>query len=159
MVGRKWRDVNILSPYLVQVIKVNPMFSLRTHVLILVAFFAALLIIGWGGAILQGMGVIRAPAALRVPMLVVMGLLVLGLAFSAVPVMVMLVLGVQKHIGNENVAVVAAALRRQKTIIYILWSLLAVGSLIAIPAAILDGAFSDAPATDTSTDSEKTGSE
>ena len=124
------------------------MFSLRTHVLILVAFFASLLILGWGGAILQGMGVIRAPAALRVPMLIVMGLLVLGLVFSAVPVMVMLVLGVQKHIGNENVAVVAAALRRQRTIIYVLWALLALGSLIAIPAAILDGAFSDAPASD-----------
>jgi hypothetical protein len=96
------------------------MFSLRTHVLILVAFFAALLIIGWGGAIGQGMGVIRAPAALRVPMMIVMGLLVLGLVFSAVPVMVMLVLGVQKHLGNENVAVVAAALRRQRTIIYVL---------------------------------------
>jgi len=131
------------------------MFSLRTHVLILVAFFAALLIIGWGGAILQGMGVIRAPQALRVPMMIVMGLLVLGLVFSAVPVMVMLVLGVQKHIGNENVALVAAALRRQRTIIYVLWALLAVGSLIAIPAAILDGAFREAPATDT----EKSGSE
>jgi hypothetical protein len=131
------------------------MFSLRTHVLILVAFLAALLIIGWGGAILQGMGVIRAPAALRVPMLIVMGLLVLGLVFSAVPVMVMLVLGVQKQIGNENVALVAAALRRQKTIIYVLWTFLALGSLIAIPAAILDGAFSDSPATDT----EKTGSD
>ena len=131
------------------------MFSLRTHVLILVAFFASLLIIGWGGAILQGMGVIRAPQALRVPMMIVMGLLVLGLVFSAVPVMVMLVLGAQKKIGNENVALVAAALRRQRTIIYVLWALLAVGSLIAIPAAILDGAFSDAPASD----SEKTGSE
>ena len=131
------------------------MFSLRTHVLILVAFFASLLIIGWGGAILQGMGVIRAPAALRVPMLIVMGLLVLGLVFSAVPVMVMLVLGVQKHVGNENVALVAAALRRQRTIIYVLWALLALGSLIAIPAAILDGAFRAAPATDTG----KTGSE
>jgi hypothetical protein len=131
------------------------MFSLRTHVLILVAFFAALLIIGWGGAILQGMGVIRAPTALRVPMMIVMGCLVLGLVFSAVPVMVMLVLGVQKNIGNENVALVAAALRRQRTIIYVLWALLALGSLIAIPAAILDGAFRDAP----TTDSEKTGSE
>jgi hypothetical protein len=131
------------------------MFSLRTHVLILVAFFAALLIIGWGGAILQGMGVIRAPAALRVPMMIVMGFLVLGLVFSAVPVMVMLVLGVQKSIGNENVAVVAAALRRQRTIIYVLWALLALGSMIAIPAAIVDGAFRDAAATDT----EKTGSE
>jgi hypothetical protein len=131
------------------------MFSLRTHVLILVAFFAALLVIGWGGAILQGLGVIRAPAALRVPMLIVMGFLVLGLVFSAVPVMVMLVLGVQKHVGNENVALVSAALRRQKTIIYVLWALLALGSMIAIPAAILDGAFRDAP----DTDSENTGSE
>ena len=131
------------------------MFSLRTHVLILVAFFASLLIIGWGGAILQGMGVIRAPAALRVPMLIVMGLLVLGLVFSAVPVMVMLVLGVQKHVGNENIAMIAAALRRQRTIIYVLWALLALGSLIAIPAAILDGAFRDAPATDSGkTDSD-----
>jgi len=124
------------------------MFSLRTHVLILVGFFAALLIIGWGGAILQGMGVIRAPQALRLPMMIVMGLLVLGLMFSAVPVMVMLVLGVQKHVGNENVAMIAAAIRRQKTIIYVLWSLLALGSMVAIPAAIIDGAFRDTPATD-----------
>lgn len=131
------------------------MLSLRTHVLILVAFFAALLVVGWGGAILQSMGVIRAPAALRVPMLIVMGFLALGLVFSAVPVMVMLVLGVQRHIGNENVAVVAAALRRQRTIIYVMWALLALGSMIAIPAAIMDGAFRDASATDT----DKSGSE
>ena len=58
--------------------------------------------------------------------------------------MVMLVLGVQKHIGSENVAMVAAALRRQRTIIYVLWAFLALGSMIAIPAAILDGAFRDA---------------
>jgi hypothetical protein len=49
--------------------------------------------------------------------------------------------------------VVAAALRRQRTIIYVLWALLALGSMIAIPAAIVDGAFRNAPATD----SEKTG--
>jgi hypothetical protein len=124
------------------------MFSLRTHILIVVGFFAALLIVGWGGAILQGMGVIRAPQALRLPMMIVMGLLVLGLVFSAVPVMVMLVLGVQKHVGNENVAMVAAAIRRQKTIIYVLWSLLALGSMIAIPTAIIDGAFRDTSGTD-----------
>jgi len=68
---------------------------------------------------------------------------------------VMLVLGAQKNIGNENVALVAAALRRQRTIIYILWALLALGTLIAIPAAILDGAFGDAPATD----NDQTGSD
>ncbi len=133
------------------------MFSLRTHILIVVGFFAALLIIGWGGAILQGMGVIRAPQALRLPMMIVMGLLVLGLVFSAVPVMVMLVLGVQKHVGNENVAMVAAAIRRQKTIIYVLWSLLALGSMIAIPAAIIDGAFRDASGTDAAASTQNAG--
>jgi hypothetical protein len=70
------------------------------------------------------------------------------LVFSAVPVMVMLVLGAQKHVGNENVAMVAVALRRQNVVIYVLWSLIALGSMVAIPAAILDGAFRDASTTD-----------
>ncbi len=103
------------------------MLSLRTHVKILVAFFVALVVIGWGGAILGGMGLIHPSPALQIPMLIVMGLLVLGLVFSAVPVMVMLVM------GSEH--------PRRKTVIYVFWSLIALGSLIAIPAAILGGAF------------------
>jgi len=56
------------DPYrFVPAIRVNKMFAHRrpTSLYYNVAF-CLLLIIGWGGAILQGMGVIRAPAALRV---------------------------------------------------------------------------------------------
>ena len=117
------------------------MFTLRTHAIILASFFGALLIIGWGGAILQGTGAIRDAGALRWPMLILMGALVFGLAFSAIPVIVMLVLGLQKQVGNEQVAAVAAAIKRRNSIIHMLWALMALGSVIAIPAAILGGAF------------------
>lgn len=121
------------------------MLSLRTYVIILAACFATLLIIGWGGAILQSTGAVSAPERLRWPFLILMCGLLLGIVFSAIPVMVMLVLGAQKHIGNEDVAAVAALIKRQNTIIYVLWALIGLGSLIAIPAAILGGAF-NAPA-------------
>ncbi|HEX4534451.1 MAG TPA: hypothetical protein VH000_09490 [Rhizomicrobium sp.] len=109
----------------------------------MVALFAALLIIGWGGAILQGMDVVAAPENLRWPMLIVMGTLTVGLAFAAIPVMVMLVLGFQKQIGNKKVPAVAAAIKRQNFIIYALWGLMALGTVVALPGAYFLGAFNN----------------
>jgi hypothetical protein len=67
--------------------------------------------------------------------------LLLGFAFSAVPVMVLLVTGVQARIGSPAAAL--AQPRWQNTIVYVLWGLMAAGSAIAIPAAILLGGFAD----------------
>ncbi|MEO8161102.1 MAG: hypothetical protein ABI588_06765 [Arenimonas sp.] len=108
------------------------MLRLRSHVFICLGFFVALLVVGWGGALLAGLGIGPPPPAWRWALLGLMLLLLLGLAFSAVPVMVLLVSGAQGHL---------AAPRWQKTIVYVLWTLMAIGSAIAIPAAFVLGAF------------------
>ena len=117
------------------------MLSFKAHAIICGAIFAAMLIIGWGGSILQGTGAIRDPGWLRLPMMILMFGLVIALMYSASPVMVMAVMGFQKTIGNENVPAVAAALKQQRNIIWGLWILLTVGLVVAIPAAIVNGMF------------------
>jgi hypothetical protein len=117
------------------------MLRLRTHVLICLGCFVGLLVVGWGGALLQGLGVSPPPGAWRWVFLALMFALLLGFAFSAVPVMVLLVTGFQGRVGGPG-AVVAAP-RWQKTIIYVMWALMALGSAIAIPAAFLFGAFDE----------------
>jgi hypothetical protein len=67
--------------------------------------------------------------------------LMLGFAFSAVPVMVLLVTGVQKGIGSP--AAFLATPRWQNGIVFVLWGLMAAGTAIAVPAAFLLGAFDD----------------
>jgi hypothetical protein len=103
--------------------------------------FALLLIVGWGGNILQASGVVRDPGALKYPFLIVMIGLLAVFAISAIPLMVWAVLGFQRSIGNENVAVVRTALRGQNIIAFVLWGLMAAGLAIAIPAAIMNGAL------------------
>jgi len=62
-------------------------------------------------------------------------------SFSAVPLMVLIVLGFQVRIGNTGVPVIRTLIAHQRTIVFVLWGLMAAGLLIAIPAAILGGAF------------------
>ncbi|HEX3651374.1 MAG TPA: hypothetical protein VHU18_00965 [Rhizomicrobium sp.] len=104
--------------------------------------FAALLIVGWGGNILQGSGLIRDPAPLRYPILALMIGLLFVFAFSAIPLMAAAVLGFQRQIGNENVPAIRSALNAQNIIVFVIWGLMAAGTAVAIPAAILNGAFS-----------------
>jgi hypothetical protein len=67
--------------------------------------------------------------------------LVMVLMFSAIPLMVGAVLGFQRSIGNENVPAVRTALSGQNIIVFVIWGLMAAGSAIAIPAAIMSGAL------------------
>jgi hypothetical protein len=102
------------------------MFSLKTHIRIALGLFAALLIIGWGGAILQGAGMLpKDMGAMRVPLMVLMFGLTAALAFSLVPVIVKLVL------GGRGGAVA----------IYAIWALMATGIAVALPVAIQSGLF------------------
>ena len=111
------------------------MLRLRTHVRICLGFLCALLALGWGGNLLvAGLGLPAPSPPWNWLLLAVLLLLVLGLAFSAVPVMVLLVTGAQ---GGRITP------RAQKVIICVLWSLLALGTAIAIPAAYVFGAFDD----------------
>jgi hypothetical protein len=115
--------------------------SIRTFAWLCGGSFALLLIIGWGGNILQASGVVRDPGSLKYPFLAVMFALVIVLAFSAVPLMVSAVLGFQRTVGNENVPVVRTALSAQNIIVFAIWGLMVAGTAIAIPAAIMNGAL------------------
>ena len=117
------------------------MLSLRSHSLITGAIFAALLAIGWGGNLLDGLGLLPHDRALQIAVLALMLGLCVALAFSAVPLMVLIVLGFQVRIGNSGVPVIWTLIAHQRTIVFVLWGLMAAGLLIAIPAAILGGAF------------------
>jgi hypothetical protein len=118
------------------------MLRLRTHAWICFGFLLALLALGWGGALLAESGLLPAPPpAWKWTLLALLFALMLGFAFSAVPVMVLLVTGVQKRIGSP--AAVLAQPRWQNAIVYVLWGLMAAGSAIAIPAAFLLGGFAD----------------
>ena len=113
------------------------MLSLRTHVLISAAIMAAITVLAMIGNALQAEGTVQDGAAIR---LVFLGLSV-ALMFSLVPVMVKLVLGFQAGIGNDGHPVVAGLIAYERAIVFTLWGLIALGLVIAVPAAIIDGAF------------------
>ena len=118
------------------------MLRLRTHAWICCGFLLALLVLGWGGALLAQSGLLPPPPPAwkwALPGLLVA--LLFGFAFSAVPVMVLLFTGVQQRMGSPAAAL--AQPRWQNTIVYVLWGLMAAGSAIAIPAAFLLGGFAD----------------
>ena len=117
------------------------MFSLRVHVLILLALVAALIAVPAAGAMLQASGMAELPPPYRLPALVLLFALVVGVAFAAVPVMVMTVIGFQRRVGNEAVPAVRAATAGQKIIIWAMWALMAAGIAVAVPAAMADGFF------------------
>lgn len=76
------------------------MLRLRTHARICLGFFVGLLALGWGGALLAGLGFGPPVGAWRWAYLGLWFALMLGFAFSAVPVMVLVVTGVQRRIGS-----------------------------------------------------------
>ena len=115
--------------------------STRTFAILCGGSFALMLIIGWGGSILQATGVIKNPGALQIPVIALMLTLVVVFAVTAIPLMVSAVFGFQRAIGNENVPVVRSVLGTRNIVIYVIWGLMALGSAIAIPAAIMNGAF------------------
>ncbi|HEY4471609.1 MAG TPA: hypothetical protein VGN21_10595 [Stellaceae bacterium] len=117
------------------------MLSLRSHALITGIIFAALLAIGWGGNLLDGLGLLPHDRTIQIAVLAIMLALCIGLAFSAIPLMVLIVLGFQVRIGNAGIPPIRALIAHQRMIVLVLWGLMAAGLLVAVPAAILGGAF------------------
>ena len=117
------------------------MLSLRTHIIITAAIFAAIIVLAMLGNALQASGAGGESPGLRIASIIVFFTLCIGLMFSAVPVMVKLVLGFQVAIGNAAQPAIAGLLRRERLIVFTLWALIALGLVIAIPAAIINGAF------------------
>jgi hypothetical protein len=121
------------------------MFTLRTHVIICATLFATLIGIAILGNVLQRAGVSPPTGAFRYIAAGTFFLVFFAFGLSAIPVIVKLVLGAQEKVGNENTELIGAAIRHQNRIIWIMWGLIIAGSLIAVPAAIIGGAFGDGP--------------
>ena len=117
------------------------MLSLRAHALITGGLFAALIVLGWVANLLDALDLIPRGPGIRLVSLVVFLGLAAALGFSAIPLMVQLVLGFQVGLGNANRPVIRALIARQRVIVFVFWGLIALGLAIAVPAAILDGAF------------------
>lgn len=116
------------------------MLSLRTHAVISAGLMAAILALAMIGNALQAGGLVEENPAIRLAAMIVFLGPSVALMFSMVPVMVKLVLGFQVAIGNAGQPVVAGLIARERAIVFILWGLIALGMVIAVPAAII-GAF------------------
>ena len=115
------------------------MLSLRTHLLICGGLFVLLLLAAPAMGVAHSL--IGEHGPYRYAPIAVMGAILLAFAFSAIPVMVKLVLGAQKVAGTDHLPVVKAALSAEAMVVWVIWVLMALGLAIAIPAAIGDGAF------------------
>jgi len=122
------------------------MLSLRAHAIICASLFVALFGLAIAGNVLQAAGVIHTLGIYQLPVQILFFSLFLAFGFSAIPVMVKLVLGVQERMGNSNAPVIGGMIRYQNTIILVIWGLLAAGLVVALPAAIAGGLFAASPA-------------
>lgn len=119
------------------------MFSFRTHAIICATLFGALIGIPIVGNTLVASGMLKEPDKPSLWAMVLIFGLFLAFAFSAVPVMVMTVMKAQTALGGEERSeLVRQAVARQRIIIWLIWALMAAGSLVGLPAAIRDGMFS-----------------
>src|SRR5437762_9250353 len=117
------------------------MLSLRTHVMISAGIMAAIIVLAMIGNALHDSGAVQDGPTIRLTAMIVFFGLSVALMLSLVPVMVKLVLGVQAGIGNAGHPVVAGLIARERLIVFVLWGLIALGLIVAVPAAIIDGAF------------------
>jgi hypothetical protein len=118
------------------------MLSLRAHVIICVSLFAGIIGMAIVGNILQASGMAAPTGAARIVLMVVFFGLFLAFGLSCVPVMVKLVLGFQRQIGNEDVPVIREVLRRETIIIWVIWGLMLAGLVVALPTMIAEKFFS-----------------
>ncbi len=121
------------------------MLTLRTHLIISGALFAALVGAALLGNALQRAGVAPLSGASRYVAVGLYFVLFIAFGLSVIPVMVKLVLSAQVRAGNQDVTAVAAAMRHENTIIWSLWGVIVAGLAIAVPAAIYGGMLGDAP--------------
>jgi hypothetical protein len=117
------------------------MLSLRTHAIISAGILVAIIGLAMIGNALQSGGVVRDGTGTRLAAMTVFLGLTAALAFSLVPVMVKLVLGVQAGIGNADNPVIGRVIAHERVIVFVLWGLIGLGLAIAVPAAMIDGAF------------------
>jgi hypothetical protein len=117
------------------------MFSLRTHALICGGILGALILLAVLGNALQASGIVTDLGRFQTPAQILFFGLFVALGFSAVPLMVKLVVGAQVQIGNADRPVIKPIVAHHAKIIWALWTLMFLGMLLAVPAAIDDGMF------------------
>ena len=78
------------------------MLGLRTHALVTGGLFAALFVLGWGGNAIDAYGLMPRTPGVQMGALIFFLLLTAALAFSAVPLMVLLVIRFHIAAGNAN---------------------------------------------------------
>lgn len=117
------------------------MLSLRAHIVIAAAIMAAIIVLAMIGNALEAGGLVAAGPRLRLTSIATFLFLCVALAFAVVPLMVKLVLGFQAAIGNAARPAVARFVARERTIVVVLWALLAAGCIVGIGGAISAGAF------------------
>ena len=114
--------------------------SLRTSALLCGGIFA--LIVGLAAlGNLAPAGTVRNQPWLPVAAKVVFLTLAVAFAFAFVPLMVNVVFGAQAALGNE--ARLAPLFRLRAAIVWTFWTIMGLGTLVAVPAAIWFGAFGD----------------
>ena len=115
--------------------------TLRTNVIVCGWLFATLIGTAIIGNVLEGAGVVPLSGTTSYLAMFSFFGLFLACGFSAVPVMVKTVIAAQRRAGPVG----GALARHQNAIIYGMWGIMIAGCLIAIPAAVIDGMFGDAP--------------
>jgi hypothetical protein len=118
------------------------MLDLRTHSLITGGLFAALLVLGWGGNAVDAYGLVPHTRGVQLGAVIFFLSLTVALAFSAVPLMLLLVVRFHVAAGNANRPAIRWVIAHARAIVFLGWGLRTAGLLLAIPAAIAGGAFS-----------------
>src|SRR5258707_3152700 len=121
------------------------MLSLRAHAIITGALFALMIGLAIAGNALEAAGVIETPREPQVEMMVLFFGLFLAFGYSAIPLMLKLFLAGQGRIGNADRSLVKGMAEHQTAIVLAFWALISCGLVLAIPAAIYDGAFGPGP--------------
>src|SRR5690348_2609090 len=103
------------------------MFSLRTHAIICASLFVLLILIPIAGNALWPHGV-QTVGRFATAFQLFYFALFFAFGLSAVPVIVKTVLGAQVRLGNQDKAPVAAAIRHQNRIIWVMIGLIIAGS-------------------------------
>jgi hypothetical protein len=117
------------------------MFSLKIHAIITSGLFAAIVVLAVLGNVLHDAGYLADSSATQMAARIIFFSLFLAFGFSCIPLMVKLVVAGQVSIGNGDVGLVRLVAAHQTGVIVTLWVLIALGLLIAIPAAIVNGFF------------------
>ncbi len=121
------------------------MLSLRAHAWITASLFAGIIAFAIAGNVLHDAGILKDGSVAQIIAMVVFFALFLAFGYSAIPLMVKLVLRGQTAIGNADVELVKTAIARDRTIVFVLWGLITLGLVIAVPAAFMGGMFDVAP--------------